>query len=137
MAQNPLEDVTKIMKDALYVSVGLGVIAVQKAQVRRQEIGTQLSKLSLPEVGKRASGGDPREQLAKVASLVDERLRVVEERLGAVEQRVDTAIDQVEAILPEQLQDLSKQVRAAAKTARETARQQMHDVVGRVNGATS
>ena len=33
-----LEDATKVLKDALYVSVGLGVIAFQKAQVQRQEL---------------------------------------------------------------------------------------------------
>lgn len=33
-----LEDAGKVLKDALYVSVGLGVIAFQKAQVQRQEL---------------------------------------------------------------------------------------------------
>ena len=33
-----LEDATKLLKDALYVSVGLGVIAFQKAQVQRNEL---------------------------------------------------------------------------------------------------
>jgi hypothetical protein len=32
------EDATKVLKDALYVSVGLSVIAFQKAQVQRQEL---------------------------------------------------------------------------------------------------
>jgi hypothetical protein len=32
------EDATKLLKDALYVSVGLGVIAFQKAQVQRNEL---------------------------------------------------------------------------------------------------
>ena len=32
------EDATKVLKDALYVSVGLGVIAFQKAQVQRVEL---------------------------------------------------------------------------------------------------
>ena len=32
------EDASKAVKDALYVSVGLGVIAFQKAQVQRQEL---------------------------------------------------------------------------------------------------
>jgi hypothetical protein len=33
-----LEAVSKVALDALYVSVGLGVIAFQKAQVRRNEL---------------------------------------------------------------------------------------------------
>jgi hypothetical protein len=32
------EDITKTAKDALYITVGLGVIAFQKAQVQRQDI---------------------------------------------------------------------------------------------------
>ena len=32
------EDASKVLKDALYVSVGLGVIAFQKAQVQRVEL---------------------------------------------------------------------------------------------------
>jgi hypothetical protein len=33
-----LEDATKVLKDALYVSVGLGVIAFNKLQVQRNEL---------------------------------------------------------------------------------------------------
>ena len=33
-----IQDATKVLKDALYVSVGLGVIAFQKAQVQRNEL---------------------------------------------------------------------------------------------------
>jgi hypothetical protein len=32
------EDLSKTVKDALYITVGLGVIAFQKAQVQRQDI---------------------------------------------------------------------------------------------------
>lgn len=32
------EDARKVLQDALYVSVGLGVIAFQKAQVQRNEL---------------------------------------------------------------------------------------------------
>jgi hypothetical protein len=39
---NLADDVTKVLKDALYVSVGLGVIAFQKAQVQRQELNKSL-----------------------------------------------------------------------------------------------
>lgn len=35
------EDLNKSLKDALYITVGLGVIAFQKAQVQRQDIMKQ------------------------------------------------------------------------------------------------
>lgn len=37
-----LDALSKVALDALYVSVGLGVIAFQKAQVRRQELTKSL-----------------------------------------------------------------------------------------------
>jgi hypothetical protein len=62
MARLQIDDVTNAVKDAAYVSVGLGVIAFQRLQVRRNE----LTKLV---------GG--------VGELVGDRVKVVEERLGA------------------------------------------------------
>lgn len=38
MAHSPVEELTDTLKDAAYVSVGLGLIAVQRLQVRRNEI---------------------------------------------------------------------------------------------------
>ncbi len=38
------QDATKVLKDALYVSVGLSVIAFQKAQVQRQELQKALEQ---------------------------------------------------------------------------------------------
>jgi hypothetical protein len=60
MAQNGIEDLTAAVKDAAFVTVGLGVIAFQRLQVRRNE----LNKV--------------------VSVLVGERLKAVEERVGAV-----------------------------------------------------
>ena len=62
MARPQLDDVTNAVKDAAYVSVGLGVIAFQRLQVRRNE----LNKL-----------------LGGVGATVGDRVKVVEERLGA------------------------------------------------------
>jgi hypothetical protein len=56
MARLQLDDLTNLAKDAAYVSVGLGVIAFQRLQVRRNEL----------------------------EKLVGDRVKVVEERLGAV-----------------------------------------------------
>jgi hypothetical protein len=60
MARLQLDDLANIAKDAAYVSVGLGVIAFQRLQVRRNE----LTKTFNEQVG--------------------DRMKVVEERLGAV-----------------------------------------------------
>ena len=43
MARSPIDDVASAAKDAAYVSVGLGVIAFQRLQVRRHELRKALS----------------------------------------------------------------------------------------------
>ena len=41
MASVPFDDINKTLRDGLYIGVGLGVIAFQKAQVQRQELRKQ------------------------------------------------------------------------------------------------
>ncbi len=94
-------DVTKLAKDALYITVGLGVLGFQKVQVQRQELRKQL-----------------RGQAAGARSRLDERVQLVEERLTGVEDRINTALDQLEERLPGQARELSRQARAVAKDAR-------------------
>ena len=73
MARLQLDDVTNAVKDAAYVSVGLGVIAFQRLQVRRNELTKTLR-----------AGGAARSALDAVGALLGDRVKVVEERLGAV-----------------------------------------------------
>lgn len=77
MARSPVDDVAHAVKDAAYVSVGLGVIAFQRLQVRRNELTKALS----------GQTNDPKGALETVGTLVGERLKLVEERLGAVLER--------------------------------------------------
>jgi len=58
-----LDDLSKTAKDALYVTVGLGVIAFQKAAVQRNELEKRL-----------------REQREELTKLVEDRVKLVEER---------------------------------------------------------
>ena len=106
------EDHTKLLKDAVYVSIGLGVIAVQKAQVRRQELSKQVS----------SQVDDARTQLQTLTKRFDERVKLVEERLEGVEDRFDALLDQLEEHLPEQARELAQQARTAAKEARSQVR---------------
>ena len=117
------EDLTKLLKDAVYVTIGLGVIAVQKAQVRRQELTKQVS----------SQVDDAKSQFQSLSKLVEDRVKVVEERLEGVESRFDALLDQLEQQLPEQARELVKQARTAAKEART----QVRSLAGRPNGASS
>jgi hypothetical protein len=67
------EDVARGVKDAFYVTVGLGVLAYQRAQVQRKELrqrfGPQLE--------------EARGQLQSLAKLIEEQMKVVEQRLDS------------------------------------------------------
>jgi ElaB/YqjD/DUF883 family membrane-anchored ribosome-binding protein len=107
-----MTDVTKIVKDAAYITVGLGVIGFQKAQVRRQELRKQLD----------AQLVDARQQLAKLADrdqlkVVEDRFKVVEERFEDLEERFEQLLDGLEDRLPEQAREVLKQGREAVKEA--------------------
>ena len=106
------EDLTKLVKDAFYVTVGLGVIAIQRAQVRRQELSKQVS----------GPVGDAKSQLQTLTKRFDDRVKVVEERLEGVEDRFEALLDQLEEHLPEQARELAQQARTAAKEARTQVR---------------
>jgi hypothetical protein len=69
-----VQDVASVAKDAAYVSVGLGVIAFQRLQVRRNELSKTLNEQTAVAQG----------ALEVVGSLVGDRVKVVEERLSAV-----------------------------------------------------
>jgi len=106
------EDLTKLVKDAFYVTVGLGVIAIQRAQVRRQELTKQVS----------GNVGDAKSQFQSLTKRFDDRVKLVEERLEGVEERFEAVLDQLEEHLPEQARELAQQARTAAKEARTQVR---------------
>ena len=103
-----MADVTKTVKDAAYVTVGLGVLAFQKAQVARRDLAkqveTQLSQTT--------------EQVKDLSKKVEGRIQPV---LGSLEQSV-----------PAQAKDLVKQARTAAESLQG---QVLNRTNGRTNGA--
>lgn len=101
MAEITLDDISKTVRDSLYVGIGLGVIAFQKAQVQRQELRKQVET-----------------NVGGARSAVEDRVKTIEERLEAVEQRIDGVLDDVEQRLPEQARSVMHQAREVAKDAR-------------------
>jgi ElaB/YqjD/DUF883 family membrane-anchored ribosome-binding protein len=104
-----MADVTKTVKDAAYVTVGLGVLAFQKAQVGRRELTKQV-ETQLKQVETQLSGTG--EQVQRFAS--------------QLEQRIKPVLDQLEGSVPATAKDLVKQARTAAK-----------DVQGQLRGRTN
>lgn len=100
-----LDDIQKTVRDSFYVTVGLGVIAFQKAQVQRNELRKQLED---------GVGG--------AQQAVTDSVKTVEERLEAVEHRIDAVLDDVEDKLPAQARVVLSQARGVAKDARQQLR---------------
>lgn len=73
MARNPADELADAVKDAAYVSVGLGVLAFQRIQVRRNEITKAMSTPIEETKG----------TLELLGALVGERVKLVEERVSA------------------------------------------------------
>ncbi|NLV55375.1 MAG: hypothetical protein GXY13_07170 [Acidimicrobiales bacterium] len=144
------DDLTNLVRDAAYVGVGAGVIAFQKAQVKRVEL-TELLKEQADVAKVRADGlgdrvealvGDLRGRIEGVIASIDaddvvtdvkagfeglsttveDRIKVLEGRLDAIEDRFESLVDEIEGWLPEQAKDLVKQFREAAKDARQQVR---------------
>ena len=82
-----MPDVTKTAKDALYVTVGLGVLGYQKAQVRRRELARQVE----------TQWGETAQQLQKLAR--------------ELQGRVEPVLDQLEERLPGSARELVRQAR--------------------------
>ncbi len=132
MPEITTDDVTKIAKDALYVGVGAGVIAFQKAQVQRVQL-TEVVTTQVDEVRTRLESllgsipaddvvADAKFRLEALAGTLDGRVKLVEERLDAVEDRFEAVLDDIEAKLPEQAREVVKQARDTARDAREQVR---------------
>jgi ElaB/YqjD/DUF883 family membrane-anchored ribosome-binding protein len=105
MAPITIDDIHKTVRDSFYVTVGLGVIAFQKAQVQRQELRKQLE------------GG-----VGEAQRNLGDSVKTVEERLEAVEHRIDEVLDDVEEKLPPQARLVMSQARSVAKDARHQLR---------------
>lgn len=82
MARSPIDDVTNAVKDAAYVSVGLGVIAFQRLQVRRNELSKALN----------GQADEAKGALEAVGTLVGQRLKVVEERVEAAREQLTARV---------------------------------------------
>lgn len=114
MTEFSIDDISKTVKDSLYVTIGLGVIAFQKAQVQRQELQKQVGS-----------------NLTSTRAVVGDSLKTIQERLEAVEGRIDGVLDDVEQQLPEQARSVMRQARDVAKDTRT----QLLDLVD--NGSTA
>lgn len=109
-----MADLTKTIKDAAYITVGLGVIGFQRAQVRRQEARKRLHT-----------------QLTETKGQVQKLAGEFEKRVGDLEKRVETGLGQVESRLPAAPMELVKQARVAADDVQSKVQAKVRARLGR------
>ena len=111
--------VTNAARDAGYITVGLAVLAVQKAQVRRQEFRRSLHD----QVGNGTS------QMAEIVDAVEAGLASFDARLVAMEAKLDGAVVGIEKRLPERAGAVIGQAHEAVKVVRNQVRTMVNPTV--------
>jgi hypothetical protein len=95
-------------RDAIHVAVGLGVLGLQRAQMRRQELTKRLAG------PKSRAGGCSAGVREKIASKMHEADGAVE----ALIVRAEASLEALEDRLPSPARDMAKQVHARSREAR-------------------
>jgi len=96
-----MADATDRVKDAFYVTVGLGVLSFQRAQVRRQDLRRQVQ--------------GTREQVQRLARDLDDRVEPVIDQL---EERIEPVVGTLEQRLPSQAGTIVRRTKDAVRDAR-------------------
>ena len=102
-----MTDPRTILKDAGYVAVGLGVIAFQRAQVRRRELEQQL--------------GDAGQHIDRLTAALEDQRKLVEERIEALGGQVETTINDLETRVGKAIDELRERIPETAVETFDTA----------------
>ena len=103
------------IKDAAYVTVGMGVLGFQRAQVRRVELTKQIEEQVKTIEAQVAEG---RKTVAGLTTQIDGIVAPVRLQLEA-------QLDTIEAALPPSVAELFKQARAAAHQTEDAVRKSL------------
>lgn len=112
----PSDPAVAWLTDLLYTGVGLGIMAVNKAQVARRDLQKQVEadELELPDLSfLRDLASDP-DRTRRIAVRLRDELQDLDDRLDGIEHRIGSILDGIEPDLPEPLRDLSRAFRTVA-----------------------
>jgi len=99
-------------KDVGYITVGLGVMTFQQAQVRRREFVKSLND----------QFGTGKAQIDEMVDAIEARLATFDTQFVAFEDKLDVAVENLEKRLPEQAGSLLNTAHESAKSARKQVR---------------
>jgi hypothetical protein len=106
------DDIVGTARDAAYVAVGLGVLAFQRAQVRREELMKALY----------GSRSDLEGRLSDVRGEIGRTVKYIDGRFEQVLETIEASIIPVEDRLPEPVGDIVRQARTQAHEVRQQIR---------------
>lgn len=106
------EKLVAAVRDAAYVTVGFGVLALQQAQVRRREIVRSLAERF----------GTSKTQVDELLAKFEAQVAKFDARVIEMETKVDSAIEQFEERLPHQAAAMVSKAHGLVKTARNQVR---------------
>ena len=115
-------DPRTLLRDAGYVTVGLGVIAFQKAQVRRRELEAQLS----------GAGAQTSEKVDQLTTALDDLRKTIEERVAALGGQFGASFEDVQELVAKAVSDVRSRVPEQAKEAFDTAIGAAKDATGQL-----
>jgi len=104
----PAEQVGEYAKNAFYVTIGIGVLTVQKLQVQRHQLVGWLN----------GQAGEARTSLDDLQGKIEEGVKAAEERLTALEEQAETVLTELKGHLPESVRELAEQTIEYANQAR-------------------
>jgi hypothetical protein len=110
-----------VARDTVYVVVGLGVLAVQRAQVQRVAVTEKLSQTKLGQANVPGNFGrdiNVQEKLDEAVKLATRQMQQIDGLVEKAVQFVETTIEPLEAQLPDPAQNISKKAREQARSVR-------------------
>lgn len=130
------EELTKTARDAAYVAVGLGVLGLQRAQVRRRELLQRLSaavstlQQQVERLGDDLAGAGNvlQQQVDRLGDLpvdLSAALTDIDDALESVVAKVEAAIEPLEQRLPAPARDAIRQARSQVTATRHQIRQRV------------
>lgn len=117
------EKLVAAVRDAAYVTVGFGVLALQQAQVRRREMVRGIA----------TRFGTSKAQVEQMLAKFETQFAKLDSRVVAMETKIDAAVEKFEDRLPHQAAAVVGQAHGLVKAAR----QQVRDLVGVAPAATT
>lgn len=110
------EKLVAAVRDAAYVTVGFGVLALQQAQVRRREMVKNIA----------TRFGTSKAQVEQMLTKFESQFAKLDTRVVAMETKIDAAVEKFEDRLPHQAATVVGQAHGLVKAARK----QVRDLVG-------